>query len=196
MIDLGAIMTKLIVRLALIVGSFACARGALAVEFAAYGGLSSMISYGQAIVVVSIQSGSETGPRTDSNNQWAVQRVKVLLVLKGHLTQDEIDVRLGPHLLFPTNPFVQSGFPIYEHYVLFLANDSSATGSYSIVNEQGSAFWIPRTADLVGLKPGDVRGNIEALAKAALSEAERTLDQCIRGYLSDDPPLRLASSCR
>jgi hypothetical protein len=117
----------------------------------------------------------------------------VLSVLKGSLhEQDEIDVELMPFLLFPTSTYLGLGdFPIYERYVLFIARDYWFPGhKYSIVNAVGSAFWIPRSADLANLKPGDVRGNIALLVNTALSYSrsrEDTLEQCIHQYLSDSP---------
>jgi hypothetical protein len=66
-------MTKSLVRLAILVGSFALARWTWAVAFGVYPGLSNMIGDSQSIVVVSILSEPETR-RTTSENQWAVQR--------------------------------------------------------------------------------------------------------------------------
>ena len=83
-----------------------------------------MIGDSQSIVVVSILSEPETR-RTHSENQWAVQRVKVLAVLKGDLRgQDEIDVKLMPFLLLPEPAYTGlTDFPVNERYILFLATD-------------------------------------------------------------------------
>jgi hypothetical protein len=194
-------MTNSLARLAVLVGSFAFAQWSWAVAYGNYPGLSSMIGDSQSIVVVSILSGPNV-PRTTSENAWAVQRVKVLSVLKGSLReQDEIDVELMPFLLFPTSTYLGIGdFPIYERYVLFIARDYWFPGhKYSIVNAVGSAFWIPRSADVSNLKPGDVRGNIEVLVNAALSYSrsrEETLEQCIHQYLSDAPDSHDTIACR
>ena len=202
-------MTKSLVRLTVLVFSVAFAPGTWAVESGLFPGLSNMIKYSQAIVVVTILSEPETR-RTHSENQWAVQRVKVLSVLKGPLReQEEIDVELMAGLLFPATTYLArddspDDFPVRERYVLFLASDYFFPGhKYSIVNNQGSVFWIPRSADLSGLAAGDVRGNIELLVNATLAHAKsraQTLDQCIQGYLSgaqDLPPSHImVNTCR
>ncbi len=194
-------MTKSLVRLTILIGSLALARWTWAVAFGVYPGLSNMVGDSQSIVVVSILSEPETR-RTHSENQWAVQRVKVLSVLKGPLReQDEIDVELMPFLLFPASTYLGLGdFPVYERYVLFIAKDYWFPGhKYSIVNAAGSAFWIPRSADVSSLKPGDVRGNIEVLVNAALSYSksrEQTLEQCIHAYLSDAPDSHNQIACK
>jgi hypothetical protein len=74
-----------------------------------------MIDNSQAIVVVSNQSGPKT-PRTNSSNLRAVQRVKVLSVLKGQFReQQEMDVALMPFLLFPTRTHLElADFPVSE----------------------------------------------------------------------------------
>jgi hypothetical protein len=194
-------MTNSLARLALLVGSLAFAPWSWAVVFGNYPGLSDMIGNSQSIVVVSILSGPNA-PRTTSENQWAVQRVKVLSVLKGSVReQDEIDVELMPSLLFPTSTYLGlEDFPIYERYVLFLARDHSFPGQkYSIVNALGSVFWIPRSADLADLKPGDLRGNIGLLVNTALSYSrsrEETLERCIHQYLSNAPDSHNTITCR
>jgi hypothetical protein len=149
-----------------------------------------MIDESQAIVLVSILPGPQH-TRTRSGIPWAVQRVKVLSVLKGNL-RGEMDVELTPYLLFPAATHLErSEFSSYEQYVLFIARDYQFPGrKYSIVNLEGSAFWIPITADLSNLTDGDVRGNIEILLNAALSYSksrEQVLDKCIHEYLSDAP---------
>ena len=194
-------MTNSLLRLAVLVGSLVFAQWSWAVAFGNYPGLSDMIGNSESIVVVSILSGPNA-PRTHSENQWAVQRVKVLSVLKGSLReQDEIDVELMPFLLFPTTTYLGlADFPIYERYVLFIAKDYWFPGhKYSIVNAYGSVFWIPRSTDVTNLKPGDVRGNIEALVNTALSYSrsrEETLEQCIHQYLSDAPDSHNTITCR
>ena len=198
-------ITKSLVWLTALVASFAFARWACAVEFGNYPGLSDMIKYSQSIVVVSILSGPDH-TRTHSENQWAVQTVKVLSVLKGDLRgQDEIDVKLMPFLLLPEPAYTGlTDFPVNERYILFLATDYFSPGlKNSIVNAKGSAFWLPRSVDLSGLKTGNARGNIEMLVNATLSYATSlglNLDECIHAYLSDEPDLgplghHLSRSC-
>jgi len=198
-------MPKSLVRVPVLVGLFAFVQSALAVAFGLYPGLSNMIHGSQSIIVVSILSEPETR-RTHSENQWAVQRVKVLAVLKGDLRgQDEIDVSLMPFLLLPEPAYTGlTEFPVNERYILFLATDYFSPGlKNSIVNAKGSAFWLPRSVDLSGLKTGNARDNIEMLVNATLSYATSlglNLDECIHAYLSDEPDLgplghHLSRSC-
>lgn len=184
-------MNKTLVRLALLVGSFVFAQWTWGAVYGVYPGLSDMIGNSQAIVVVSIQSGPKT-PRATSESVWAVQKVKVLAVLKGHFReQEEVDVALSPFLLFPTRTYLAvEDFPVYERYVLSIASASLSPRRYAIVNAEGSAFWIPRQTDLSVVKPGDVRSSIEALLQGSrnyLNSRDRELNENVQRFLSDAP---------
>ena len=161
-----------------------------------------MIGHSQAIVVASIESLPKT-PRTHSGNSNAVQSVRVLYVLKGKFTpQEQIDVALDSEILYPARTNLRlDDFPLGERYVLFIAVDSLSSHGYSIVNAQGSAFWIPRESDLSALKPGDVRENIALLLNDVLNYSkpnDEAFMTCVQDYLSEDSErrgFRLTSSC-
>lgn len=78
-----------------------------------YPGLANLISSSQWIMVVSIQSGPAS-PRPHSYSSRAVQKVRVLYVLKGDLaTQNEPDVALDSEILFPTRTYLEAGdYPV------------------------------------------------------------------------------------
>ena len=181
-------MAKSLVRLIVLVTSLAFASWTWAGVHGFYPGLSGMIGYSESVVVASIV----TGANHDTRSGWAVQRVKLLSVLKGDLReQDEMYVELSLTLLVPP----ATDFPVNERYILFISSDFDFPGHkrYFIVNNHGSAFRIPRRADLSGLKPQDVRGNVVMLVNATLSDAKsrgQPLPECIHRYLSDEPDTR------
>jgi|SRR6185295_887699 len=178
-------MAKSLVRLIVLVTSPAFASWTWAGVHGFYLGLSGMIGVSESVVVASILSGANY----DTPCQCAIQKVKLLSVLKGDLhEQDEMNVELSPTLLMPR----ASNFPVNERYILFITSDYDFPGHkrYFIVNNHGSAFWIPRNADLSGLKPQDVRANVVMLVNATLSDAKSrgpTVAECIHRYLSDEP---------
>ena len=178
-------------HLVLLLGSLALAPSAFAAPHGVFSGLSDLIGNSQAIVVASIESPPKT-PRTHSWNSRAVQRVRVLYVLKGSFRpQQQIDVALDSEILFPASTYLAvDDYPVYERYVLFIAIDSLSPGGYGIVNSQGGAFWVPREADLSLLTPGDLRGNLELLLNAVSNYAasrDKALNDGLQKYFSEEP---------
>jgi len=115
----------------------------------------------------------------------------VLYVLKGVVRpQDELNVALDSEILFPALTYLEvADFPIYERYVLFIVKDTTlSSNGFTMLNAQGSAFWIPREADLSALKPTDVRANIQLLlgdVRKYSESRESALDRGMREYLED-----------
>lgn len=50
-----------------------------------------------------------------------------------------------------------------------MSKDSVSPRNFTVVNSEGSAFWIRRETDLSVLEPGDMCGNIELLLSAVLT---------------------------
>jgi hypothetical protein len=178
------------VRLALLFGSLFVAPTIWGAAHGVFPGLSNLTANSQVIIVASIES-HPNSPRTNSGNSRAVQRVRVLYVLKGAVRpQDELNVALDSEILFPALTYLEvADFPIYERYVLFMVKDSAlSSNGFTMLNAQGSAFWIPREADLSALKPTDVRANIQLLlgdVRKYSESRESALDRGMREYLED-----------
>ena len=179
------------IPLALLLSSLLFASAAFAAAHGIFGRLSDLIDNSQGIVVASIESPPKT-PRTHSGSSRAVQKVRVLYVLKGAFRpQQQIAVALDSEILFPSSTYLAvADYPVYERYVLFIAVDALSPDGYGIVNSQGGAFWIPHEADLSALKAGDVRANLRSLL-SAVSDYSKSHDQAlaerVQRYFSEEP---------
>lgn len=134
-------------------------------------GLPDHISNSQDIVVATVL----TDAPLIAMDSFAPQRVRVLSVLKGDLDpQAELTVELRGGLLwpFPTDLSTAEYRP-YERYVFFMTRRWGVPARHTLLNVQGSAFWIPRELDVSEMPEGDVRSKIEFLVQEVVAYQRR-----------------------